>query len=227
MRVYKYCEPKYNPLKGCATIMLGSTNIFRKSYAGEGDLIGDVEEQLLAGRDERGNFFKHTQLIPDCLIFCASTDILQPDEVKQQFGEKYTDCYSIKDFGAFKSALTELLHQQIQINHFRLVDQKGIKKDINIPEVGDFETWKKNLLGIHSLANCVQYIKGKMIALGDLAARGDCLYYSCFHKPEKYIGQKEIRAAFIPFHLPSDYDFQMEQNILVQFGNIKEYVEEC
>lgn len=227
VKLYKYCKPQYNPLKGeCRTLRLGSTKAFRKRYDGEGDMINDRKEGLVTFHDEQDNInFRDGKLHPDSFIFCTSTRKFNQIEVDKIFGPEYTSCYCIPNSLAFMDALGYYVRLAIgerfsQLYHPSTYD--FIENFLRQNGTGKFEF---SIIPFH---DTVKYGKDEFVKIHDKRDVLSLSIISHLTKPIEYAFQNEYRMFFISWFQPIDAYFDIaETDLQVNFENILDFIEPC
>lgn len=231
MKVYKYCRPEHNPLKGNQNIRMGSTKYFRKNYKGESDLINDWSEGMSLSIDSHNNRLVKP-ISPDAFIFCTSTQKTQVEKVVEPYDASYQSCYCIKDIKAFATELSRhamnYFQNNLKIENFpsktiTLIEEYMSRQNI------DFNIFKEELrLSINH--GIVYYVKGQLNAptedeMGTLEWK---FWVATYFKLEKYQEQSEYRFSITIYHQPTDITFEVINDyILVDFENILDFVESC
>ncbi|MEJ7740464.1 MAG: hypothetical protein WKF97_23855 [Chitinophagaceae bacterium] len=224
VKVYKYCQSMYNPLKGCQTLRLGTTSSFRKNYKGEGDFINDPKEGLADWRDIHRNTFASIQACPDGYIFCTVTKKLTFDKVHSDFDGTYDDCYAINDIHGFTQELNTLI--LFQLNYENINPKSWYYstafRNLQLPE---------NKLGIscQSFRRKIFYRKDAKPRMMDNLSADQILALAHFHKPKRFEKQSEYRIFFCAFRWKAGLylDIRNDNPLYIDTSSLMKYLQNC
>ena len=142
MTIYtKYCNHKFNPRKGCKTLLAGSPELYRQSdpsfMGGDTNLMVDPDESksLLPGASgiagieittptggrigistERGelSFKSFTQKrLPSLFLYCVADEPKPSMEKAKSLNEEYDDWFQINDIDLFINMIQGEVHKEI------------------------------------------------------------------------------------------------------------------
>lgn len=213
MKLYKYCEMRFNPLNGCDTIMLNSTTYFRRNYDGEADLINDILEGRSIGMDKNNNRFENAQFQPEAYIFCSSIEKMEINSATNKFANGYDSLYCIKNKDKFLAFISKLAGEQFTEQHISPKSLDKIEKVCEEKKISKDEFINGLVLEPHS--NPVLYRKGSYVKINDFFNVEEQFRISIFHKPPKYIDQKEYRFAFAIYHPKFNLSFDVSETPLL------------
>ena len=195
MKLIKFCKEEHNLTKGCLTIQLGTLEYYRKLDPEFNKIADELEgcyfiEELIDR--ESGKSYKNCKAtVPNCYIFCVSTEDVEPHSIDPSYDSKYY----IKNEEKFYTTIATLLRQQFSDSDYTDSYPSLMQEYVNDPDATIQVLGGSDFVKYNSTDNIKKSVKASDHQ--NLAVHLKKIVYT---KSEKFCDDKEVRFAFIIHH---------------------------